>query len=828
LAMDAHPVYSPDGLRIAFFTDAGGSDDLWIMNADGSESEALTKDRERIISVPEWAPDGDYILARRNSDLWLYHVNGGAGMALSTDEKADRAYGHVFSPDGRFVYYAARAGNAWGHSSELESVTGWQIRRLDLRTGDIAQVTDAPWGAFRPRISPDGSWLVYGTRQHNTTSLRLRNLVTDEDVELLARIDRDLAERPGVNDLLPRYDFTPDGAAVIIATGGTFQRIDVASRRAQPIAFRAQVDARLGEFVYFEHRLTDGPVQVRNIRYASRSPDRRHLVFSALSRLYIKDLPDGRARVLVEQPYGQFQPVWSPDGQWIAYVTWSDSTGGHLWKVPAAGGSPQRLTDAAAFYMHPTWSPDGRHIAAIREAAAAFRNIWSRNTGRIVWVDAEGGHVTEVVSAPSDNRLTFTDDGERLLYIDDITSGGGGGEEDENGASAKLMSVRLDGMDKRHVATIEAEAYEIVPSPDMRHVAFTVREDVYVAALPWTPEPPEIGEESGPGPVHRVSREGGTDVHWEDDSTLAWNFANRHYRLDALRALAAGEDTAAARAASTPDTIVVDISVPRAIPGGTVVLRGADIVTMRGDEVISNGAVVVQANRITWVGPASEVSVPANAEVVDVSGTTIVPGFVDTHAHLRPPRDIFVQSAWPYLANLAFGVTTTRDVSSSNDGFAYHELVEAGEVIGPRIFTTGRAMTSGNAKIESLEDARAMVRHYKQQGTTVIKQYAQRHRRQRQWLLMAAQEEGLNVTNEGIGDHRLNIGMVLDGFAGFEHALPIADIYADVTRLLAEARTWYTPTLVVAYGGPTAEWYFYRSSDLHANERLMRFTPHAW
>jgi imidazolonepropionase-like amidohydrolase len=453
------------------------------------------------------------------------------------------------------------------------------------------------------------------------------------------------------------------------------------------------------------------------------------------------------------------------------------------------------------------------------------RNVWSRNTGRVVWLESSGGALQDVVSAPSDNRLRFTADGERLLYIDSIR-GGGFGDEGESTARSRLMSVRMDGTDRRHLATISAEAYEIVPSPDMRHVAFMVREDVYVAALPLAAEPPTIGERTGPGPVKRISREGGMDAYWEDNATLAWSFANKHYRLNAVRALAAGTDTAAARVASAPDTIAVAISVPRAKPSGSVVLRGADIITMRGDEVIRNGAVVVVDNRITWVGPASEVSVPSGAQVVDVTGKTLMPGLVDMHAHLRPPRDVFVQSAWPYLANLAFGVTTTRDVSSSNDGFAYHELVETGEVLGPRIFTTGRAMTSGNARIESLEDARASVRHYKQQGTSVIKQYAQPHRRQRQWVLMAAKEEGLNATNEGIGDHRLNLGMVLDGFAGFEHALPIADIYSDVTRLIAESRTWYVPTLVVAYGGPTAEWYFYRSMDLHANERLMRFIPH--
>jgi hypothetical protein len=135
-------------------------------------------------------------------------------------------------------------------------------------------------------------------------------------------------------------------------------------------------------------------------------------------------------------------------------------------------------------------------------------------------------------------------------------------------------------------------------------------------------------------------------------------------------------------------------------------------------------------------------------------------------------------------------------------------------------------MLPSNVKIENLEDARHAVRHYKQMGTNVIKQYMQPHRRQRQWVIQAAREEGLNVTNEGGSDMRLDLTMVLDGYTGFEHALPIADLYSDVTRLIAESKTWYTPTLVVAYGGPNAEWYFYQTTDVHGNERLARFTPH--
>ena len=84
----------------------------------------------------------------------------------------------------------------------------------------------------------------------------------------------------------------------------------------------------------------------------------------------------------------------------------------------------------------------------------------------------------------------------------------------------------------------------------------------------------------------------------------------------------------------------------------------------------------------------------------------------------------------------------------------------------------------------------------------------------------------MNITNEGGGDTRLDLTMVLDGFTGWEHALPWGNLHNDVIQLVARSKTWYTPTLVVAYGGPTAEWYFYQSTNVHDDPKLQFFTPH--
>ncbi|NKB88804.1 MAG: amidohydrolase family protein [Acidobacteria bacterium] len=864
LAHDTQPTFSPDGTRVAFISDRSGSDNLWVLDLtdEAAKPEAISTERAKVVSTPEWDPDGEYLLARRSGDLWLYHVDGGSGLQLSDSDRVRGITGPTFGPEGRYIYFAASGG---GFPSGLARVNGWQARRLDRVTGDVVSITASPNGAYRPRVSPDGHWMVYGARVDAQTGLRIRDLRSSRERWLAFPIDRDNAERPGVLDLMPRWDFTPDSAAVVLATGGTFHRIALEDGADTTIAFSADVEIDLGPFVFFESPHDDGPVHVRNVRYAGANADSDRIVFSALSKLWTMALPDGTPAELVHQPFGQFQPVFSNDGAWIAYVTWDDVDGGHLWKVPSSGGNPVRLTEHAGFYLHPAWSPDDSKLALVREDAAVFRNIWSRNTGEIVWLPATGDGLSIVGSAPSDNRLTFSAEGDRIRFVASVASGAFDGSRP---ARSELVSVRLDGTDRRVVANINAETWEAVPSPDGQWLAWTTREDVYVAALPFSPEPPSIGESSGPGPVKRVTREGGLDIHWEDGSdTLAWVFGDTYYRFgleDALWEAEPEEDdaddgapdgdasddgattdaTVGDDADSTgtdadidavdeepegpqPTEFVVNLDVDRRIPRGAKAIVGATVVPMTGAEAtIPDGVVLIEDNRITAVGSRDEVTIPDGTEIFDASGKFVIPGLIDLHAHLRQPREVFVQTNWSYLANLAYGVTSARDVSTSSDSFAYAELVETGAVWGPRIYSTGRAMTSGNAKIDSLEDARAMLRHYKKLGTDVVKQYMQPHRRQRQWVIQAAMEEEMNVTNEGGGDLRLNITQILDGYTGLEHSLPIADVYDDVVQLIAQSQTWYTPTLVVSYGGPTAEWYFYQTTEVHDDPKLSRFTPH--
>jgi hypothetical protein len=258
------------------------------------------------------------------------------------------------------------------------------------------------------------------------------------------------------------------------------------------------------------------------------------------------------------------------------------------------------------------------------------------------------------------------------------------------------------------------------------------------------------------------------------------------------------------------------------------VLRGARIITMKGDEVIENGDIVVTDNRIVAVGASGSVAIPAGAKSIDAAGKTIMPGWVDIHAHLRPSFGIHKTQVWEYMVNLAYGVTTTRDPQTgTTDVLSYGDLVETGDMLGPRIFSTGPGIFWTD-DISSLDDARDVLRRYSEfYNTYTIKQYMVGDRKVRQWVMMAAKELGLMSTTEGGLDFKMNLTEMLDGYPGHEHAYPIFPLYKDAVQLVAQSGITYTPTLLVVYGGPWSENYFYEHNDIHADAKLRRFTPHA-
>jgi imidazolonepropionase-like amidohydrolase len=397
------------------------------------------------------------------------------------------------------------------------------------------------------------------------------------------------------------------------------------------------------------------------------------------------------------------------------------------------------------------------------------------------------------------------------------------------------------------------QATELHASPDGRRALAVVDNKLFVVPLPMTGgATPTVSVQQATGgalPFRRLSRIGGDFVGWNADSRgIFYSLGRSYFQYDLARADSLAADSAA-RAPQRPpapaggagagaatasanapvyEAARTDITITAAKdrPSGSVVLRGARIITMKGDEVIPNGDVVVTGNRIVAVGAQGSVTVPQGARIIDVAGKTIMPGLIDVHAHMWPQWGVHSPQPYMYTANLAYGVTTTRDPQTSTaDVVSYGDAVDVGQIIGPRIYATGPGIF-GYDNVTSLPDAREVMKRYSEHYLTeTIKQYQAGDRRQRQWLVMAAREQRITPTLEGGLDFKKNMTEAMDGYAGIEHSLPIAPMYKDAIELFAKSGTTYTPTLLVQYGGPWAENWWYEHYDILADAKLARFTP---
>jgi len=389
---------------------------------------------------------------------------------------------------------------------------------------------------------------------------------------------------------------------------------------------------------------------------------------------------------------------------------------------------------------------------------------------------------------------------------------------------------------------------EVILSPDGTRALVYASRNVYLITVPPVGgEAPTVAVTGTSAvPVARLTKVGGDFIGWRQDGQVAHysigrSFFQHHLALaDSLvadsvtraRQRAAAEakpDSSASQptAAYEPHRVDVEISVRKDKPSGTVVLRGARLITMKGNEVIQSGDVVVRHNRIAAVGPRGSVTVPSGARVIDVSGKTILPGFVDIHAHTWVAWGLHRSQVSQFLAQLAYGVTTQRDPqTSSEDIVSYADLMETGELIGPRLYSTGPGVFSSE-NIKSLDEARDVLRRYSDHfNTQTIKQYLAGDRKVRQWVITAARELGLTPTTEGGSNFTMNLTLMQDGYPGLEHSLPISPFYRDVIELERFSGLTYTPTLIVSYGGPIGRDYYLTRSNIDRDTRLRRFTPH--
>jgi len=834
LAYEQQPRFSPDGSRIAFVSDRGGGDNIWVMNRDGSDKRQLSKEDFRLLNQPSWSPDGQFIVAKKHfttgrslgtGEVWLYHISGGGGVPLvkRPSERHQKELGEpTFAPDGKGVYYTRNVSPGPIFEYAQDSNTDlFHIERYDMDSGAITTVAGGPGGAVRPTPSPDGKRIAYVRREGMESKLYVKDLASGAERKLYDALDQDMQETWAVTGVYPNMAWTPDSRDILFWAGGKLRRVAGDGGEARVIPFRISDDRVIVDAVHPEVAVAPDSFETQMPRWAEVSPDGGQVVFETLGKLWIKPATGGTARRLTAAKDAAFEmwPSWSRDGKSVVFVRWTDAGLGEVHVVGAGGGATRRVTSVPGHYAEPRFSPDGGTIVFERRGGGYLTSgRWGANPG--VYRVAAAGGTPELVDADG-AKPQFGGSGDRLFMV---ASGGG---------KSQLVSTDLSGQDKRvHASGELVSDYEI--SPDGRTLAFRQNHDVYVTPLMPGAQDVALGMKGGALPVTRVSDSGADYVHWSNGGRrLHWTRGPTLFSADlsALFASAPG-----AKAAFTPPAAGVSLSMTQraAKHRGAVLITGAKIVTMADKQggIVDNGAILIEDDRIAAVGPAGSLTVPAGTVTIDAAGKTIVPGFVDGHAHGPHGDDELVpQQNWSEIVNLAMGTTTSHNPSSrASEIFVSSEMQRAGLILAPRIFSTGEAIYGAKAagiyaEINSYADALAHVRRLKAQGGHSVKNYNQPRREQRQMVVRAAQAEGMTVVPEGGSMYAQGVTLIQDGNATVEHNIPLHTFYGDLVQLWGQTNVDYTPTLVVTFGGLAGDPYWRAHTNVWEQPVLARHIP---
>ncbi len=839
LAWEVQPRFSPDGSRIAFTSDRGGGDNIWIMNADGSDMRQLTDESFRLLNQPTWSPDGQYIAAKKHfttgrslgtGEVWLYHVSGGSGVALveRPNEQFQKELGEpIYAPDGSAIYYTRNItpGNTFIYAQDSNQDL-FNIERYDLATGEVTTAVSGLGGAVRPTPSPDGSMIAFVRRENLQSGLYIRDLATGEERRIYDDLDRDVQETWAVTGVYPNMDWTPDSRAIVFWSGGKINRINADGTGLAEIPFAISDTRGVLPAPHPVIPVAVDQVEVTMPRFAEVSPDGRTVVFESLGRLYTMPAGGGTMRRLTSdnEDARELFPSWSRDGSQLVFVRWTDDGLGQIRTISANGGRARSVTDVPGHYARPHFSPDGTTIVFEKgEGGYLTAPEYSDNPG-VYRVAASGG--TPVLVTRDYSRPHFGAASDRIFM-----SGS------EAGART-LVSTDLNGEAERTHARGElVTSYHV--SPTGRYFAFTENYDAFAMPLMPGGQAVSVSGSAGALPVVEVSDSGADFVHWANGgNTLYWSLGPTLYQAQLAELFASappaeGEEVAGYTAPETGVSMLRTVAADR--HEGALAITGARIVTMASGDggIIENGTILIDGDVIAAVGAASEVAIPAGTPTIDASGRTIIPGIIDAHAHgSYATNDLVPLQNWNLTQALALGTTTIHDPSSDSPFFVAEDMQRTGMIVGPRMFSTGRIIYGARnpyayAQIDTLEDALDHVRRLRAEGAPSVKNYNQPRRDQRQMVVEAARRENMLVVAEGGSLFGMDMNLVADGNSTLEHNVPVEYLYEDVLQFFEHANTNYTPTLVVGYGGLAGDPYWRQATNAFEQPLLQAHTPPA-
>ncbi|MGE0360958.1 MAG: amidohydrolase family protein [Vicinamibacterales bacterium] len=749
------PVWAPDGRRLAFQAYHRDTWHVWVMNADGTALQQVTAgpydDRE-----PFWAPDGTRLAFSSDRgghyDIWIVTLATGELTRLTTAPSNESM--PAWSPDGRDIAFVS---DRQDRGVYAQPAAGGAERRLVADATAVA----AGW-------SPDGRTIAYTAIEGASARLIVGggNLAAgDEDV----------------------FPFRPQfaGTDVLYTADGVVKRRPAAGGAARTAAFSAEVAFTRAPFTP-KRRAFDaaGPQPVRGLMHPAISPDGTRIAFGALGDLWLVSTQPGEAvpQRLTDDVFVETNPVWSPDGRELAYSTDRDGAVA-LWIRDLATGRDRRV---AAGGTTGAWSPDGTRLAfldtesvlrvvevATREERRAHDRIFE--PGRPSW-SPDGRAVVMSALRPYSSR--FREGTNQVLRV---------AVEPETTAAGKAAFPADRWFDPvPHQSVGMRENFGPVWAPNGREMAAIV--DGVLATYP-------VARDGTPtGPARQVTPDLASSPSWTGDSRrILYQVADRFRLVD----LADG---------AVRDIVPSWSWTPTRTSGGLTVHAGRLFDARPGSAVRSNVDVVIEGTRISAVEPHRDDL--HRGTVVDASAQTVVPGLIESHAHLSKALGEAQGRIF-----LAFGVTTVRNpAANAFEGQEEREAIDSGARVGPRVLTTGEPLDGtriyypggvaldGGARVDALLDRASAL------GFDFIKTYVRLPDLLQKRVIEGAHRAGLPVTSHEI------YPAVAYGADGVEHirgtsrrgfnpkSSGLNRTYDDVRQLLVASGMTITPTIGIQGG----------------------------
>ena len=831
LAFEVQPRYSPDGTYISFTSDAEGGNNIWVMTADGQNAKAITKEKYRLLNNAVWTPDGKSLVARKHytsersvgaGEMWQYPLVGSAGLQI-TKRKNDQqdVNDPSISPDGRYLYYAEDMypGGFFQYNKDPNSQI-YVIKQYDFTTGKTKTITGGPGGAARPIISRDGKNLAFVKRIREQTVLYIHDLATGEEKPIYFDLDKDQQEAWAVFGVYPYFSWMPNNKDLVFWTAGKIHSINIDSKVIKNIPFEIDTSIKLTETHQVKREAFTENFSSKMIKDVKTSPNGNTIIFTSLGHIYKKTLPNGIPTRISNLSDFEADPSFSPDGKSVLFVTWNDENLGAIYSIKLDGSGLKKLTKQKGIYRTPIYDGSGSKIAYRKESGNGDQGFdFTKMTG-IYTMNYTGSYPKRI--SESGEFPQFSEDNKRVFFQ---TGGAFFGN-----LTKKLKSVDLSGNDEKSHFTSKL-ANRIVPSPDNKWVAIIHLHKVYIAPFIQNGQEINLDIKTKSFHVESLSEEAGIDIHWgSSNKKVHWTLGDKYFTknlIDNTKDPFAKTNLDSSKATSSS----INLTVKSDVPEGIIAFTNARLIIMNGNKVIEEGTIIINQNKIDTIGTSEKIAIPEGAKVYDMKGKTIMPGIVDVHAHVGAFRNgLSTQKHWQFYANLAFGVTTSHDPSvHTKAAFTLEELQKSGQTVGPRLFSTGFILYGAEgdfkAVVNNLEDARFAIERTKAFGAKSVKSYNQPRREQRQQIMQAAKELGVNVVPEGGSNFYSNMSMIFDGHTGIEHNIPVNPVYKDVLSLWSNSKTGYTPTLIVNYGGMNGEMFFYEESNVWENETLLKYTP---